>query len=182
MKKDETTLLNIKHLPAPFRHTSSHITNQIPFYLFYYFAVYVFLLVIQLGMLSITIRAKWIRPYIEEPAWIFPIDVVLVCMLVLEVGVHAIVAFKKKKCKKFFLNWHRVMDCLIASVSLIMVLLDAFLPSRDVEDGESSAGKIDFFRDVVRAAKSFEFAVILNEVVHDPDWHANPSLRMHSVL
>jgi len=167
------------------RRPSSHISQQIPFYMLYYFTVYLFLLVLQLGMLITTVKAKWILPHVQEPAWIFPIDVLLVCMLVIEVGVHMFVAVKSKNRKGFFRSKERVMDFVIACLSLTMVVLDVYKNKKDtniVNDGEDVAGKLDLFRDIIRVARIFEFLYILKEVQDDPDWYSNPLLSMADVL
>mmetsp|Transcript_1035 Transcript_1035/g.2231 ORF Transcript_1035/g.2231 Transcript_1035/m.2231 type:complete len:188 (+) Transcript_1035:58-621(+) len=164
--------------------THSHITQQIPFYLLYYLSVYAFLLILQIGMLPITVGAKWIH-HIREPGWIFPIDVVLVGMLVIEVGVHMFIA---ARWKDFFASWTGTMDFIIAILSGTMIVLDTVVPhkhgaiSEDINDGEEDAGKIDLMRDLLRAARIFEFVYILKEVARDPEWHSNPSLFMEDVF
>jgi len=182
MVTEQTPLTNSAKLKS-----SQHISQQMPFYLLYYFTVYVFLLVIQLGMLGITIEAKWIGTHQKEPAWIFPIDLLLVCMLIIEVGVHMFVAVKTKRSwKAFFRSKERTMDFAIACLSLLMVVLDSMKHKKEeediVDDGEAVTGKIDLLRDIVRVARIFEFLYILNEVIHDPDWHSNPSLSMEDVF
>jgi len=176
---EQTPLTNSAKLRS-----SRHISQQISFYLLYYFTVYAFLLIIQLGMLAITINAKWIH-HTKEPAWVFPIDVLLVCMLIIEVGVHMFVAGKaKQNLKAFFHSKERTVDFVIACLSLIMILLDAMEKKEDkdiVDDGEIVTRRIDLLRDIVRVARIFDFLYILNEVIHDPDWHSNPSLFMDNV-
>eukprot|EP00555_Chaetoceros_dichaeta_P007603 CAMPEP_0198253092 /NCGR_PEP_ID=MMETSP1447-20131203/3547_1 /TAXON_ID=420782 /ORGANISM="Chaetoceros dichaeta, Strain CCMP1751" /LENGTH=181 /DNA_ID=CAMNT_0043938603 /DNA_START=271 /DNA_END=816 /DNA_ORIENTATION=+ len=166
--------------------SSKHISQQISFYLLYYFTVYAFLLMIQLGMLVITIDTKWILPHTKEPAWIFPIDILLECMLIIEVGVHMFVYVKSKRnWKVFFHTKERAMDFAIACLSFMMIMLDIMKNKEDkdiVNAGEEVAGRIDLLRDIVRVARIFEFMYILNEIINDPDWHSNPSLFMEDVF
>eukprot|EP00751_Fragilariopsis_kerguelensis_P029882 CAMPEP_0170922168 /NCGR_PEP_ID=MMETSP0735-20130129/10293_1 /TAXON_ID=186038 /ORGANISM="Fragilariopsis kerguelensis, Strain L26-C5" /LENGTH=170 /DNA_ID=CAMNT_0011321537 /DNA_START=31 /DNA_END=539 /DNA_ORIENTATION=+ len=70
-----------------------HITKHVPFYLLYFLLVYLFLFLIQLGMLVVTVDTKWFR-HRDEPTWIFPVDIMVVSMLTLEVSAHFIVSTK----------------------------------------------------------------------------------------
>ena len=169
---------------------SHHISNHVPFYLLYYFTVYGFLLVIQFGMLVITVHAKWVQPPEKEPTWIFPIDVMLVSLLVIEVGVQVFVKTKiKQSWKGYFSSKEHVIDFIVAFLSFTMVVLDSIekvhrytANYEDINTGESLVGNIDLLRDLIRIARIFEFTYILNGVLHNKDWNLDSSLAMEGVL
>ncbi|OEU11025.1 hypothetical protein FRACYDRAFT_270910 [Fragilariopsis cylindrus CCMP1102] len=155
--------------------------QQIPFYLLYFFSVYVFFLIVQLGILPFTISAKWAK-HTKEPDWIFPIDIIVTSMLVIEVGVQMFVTIKAggKGWRDFFYSRERVVGFIVACISTVMIVLDIIAKevSKDGEDGEIDVpvGRIDLFRDILRGVRAFEFLEMLREVQENPEWHMNPSL------
>lgn len=162
----------------------SHLTQQIPFYLLYFFSVYVFFLIVQLGILPFTISAKWAK-HTKEPDWIFPVDIIVTSMLVIEVGVQMFVTIKAggRGWRDFFSSRDRVVGFIVACLSTVMIVLDIIAKqvSKDVEDGEIDAGRIDLFRDILRGVRAFEFLDMLREVLENPEWHTDPSLSMNSI-
>lgn len=191
MINERTALNTSNNTTTKPKKVEEHITEHVPFYLIYFFMVYVFLLVIQLGMLVLTVNTKWIH-HKKEPSWIFPIDVILVSMLVIEVAAHFFVSVQIRggSFKDFFSSRARLIDFLITVFSLLMIVLDyttenmrdtSFIKT-DVDDGEKDVGGVDLLRDALRVIRISEFLYVLKEVLRDPDWHKNDSLSMGHIL
>jgi len=166
-------------------HSNPHITKHVPFYLLYFLLVYLFLFLIQLGMLVVTVDAKWFR-HRDEPTWIFPVDVMVVSMLTIEVAAHLIVSTKfttKRGCVMHSIKPQLLMDFAIVLLSIQMIILDVMTKeSEDENDTSRSHAWVGLLRDTLRIVRISEFVYILKRVLGDPDWHTNDALSMNDVL
>jgi len=170
----------------------NHITEHVPFYLLYFFLVYLFLFIIQIGMLVVTVDTKWFR-HEDEPTWIFPLDVMVVSMLTIEVSAHFIVSTKfhpNRGCIMQSIRPQLLVDFAIALLSIQMIILDVITMQNQEEgtkddtnnDNNRSHAFIGLLRDALRIVRISEFVYILKRVLGDPDWHTNDSLSMNDVL
>mmetsp|Transcript_47649 Transcript_47649/g.53313 ORF Transcript_47649/g.53313 Transcript_47649/m.53313 type:complete len:240 (-) Transcript_47649:72-791(-) len=164
----------------------NHITEHVPFYLLYFLLVYLFLFLIQLGMLVVTVDTKWFR-HRDEPTWIFPVDVMVVSMLTIEVAAHFIVSTqltKQRGCIMTSIRPQLLIDFAIALLSIQMIILDVMTTENvDKNDkNQSHASWVGLLRDTLRIVRISEFVYILQRVLGDPDWHTNDSLSMNDVL
>mmetsp|Transcript_28377 Transcript_28377/g.31393 ORF Transcript_28377/g.31393 Transcript_28377/m.31393 type:complete len:193 (+) Transcript_28377:125-703(+) len=191
MRANEQTALNTSNnITATIKskkkeEQQQHIIEHVPFYLIYFFMVYVFLLTVQLGMVVLTVNIKWIH-HKKEPSWIFPIDVILVSMLVIEVSAYMFVTVKLR-CDDacYFFSRVQLLDLMIAAFSLFVIILDYTTPSfiqTHVDDGKDDIGGIDLLRDILRVMRISQFLYVLKEVLRDPDWYTNDSLSMGHVF
>jgi len=163
----------------------NHITDHVPFYLLYFFLVYIFLFIIQIGMLVLTVNTKWFH-HEDEPTWIFPLDVMVVSMLTIEVSAHFIVSTKftkKRGCVMQSIKPQLLIDFAIALLSIQMIILDVMTHENVNEnDKNRSHAWVGLLRDALRIVRISEFVYILKRVLGDPDWHTNGSLSMNEVL
>mmetsp|Transcript_44973 Transcript_44973/g.48663 ORF Transcript_44973/g.48663 Transcript_44973/m.48663 type:complete len:239 (+) Transcript_44973:77-793(+) len=192
-KKKNTLSSNLKqkqHATQRHRRESSqshhnHITEHVPFYLLYFLLVYLFLFLIQLGMLVVTIDTKWFR-HRDEPTWIFPVDIMIVSMLTIEVAAHFIVSTKFTKqrgCVMTSIRPQLLIDFAIALLSIQMIMLDVMTTENvDKNDKNRSHAWVGLLRDTLRIVRISEFVYILQRVLGDPDWHTNDSLSMNDIL
>jgi len=164
---------------------SHHITEHVPFYLLYFLLVYIFMFLIQLGMLVVTVDAKWFH-HRDEPTWVFPIDVMVVSMLTIEVAAHFMVSMKftkKRGCIMQSIKPQLLVDFAIVLLSIQMIVVDVTTEEyNDNDDNGRSHAFVGLLRDTLRIVRISEFVYILKRVLGDPDWHTNDSLSMDDVL
>ena len=170
----------------------NHMTDHVSFYLLYFLLVYIFLVLVQIGMLVVTIDMKWFR-HQDEPMWIFPLDVMVVSILTIEVSAHFVVSTKfhpNHGCVMQNIRPQLLIDFAIVVFSITMIVLEVMEKYNNKNNTTTQEDTkninvhaiLGLLRDILRIVRIGEFVFILKRVLGDPDWHTNDSLSMKEVL